>query len=484
MRKLWKNFIILFLILAAMLITSNVIVKRLTERHKSERMVVTNRITDEIYNKIDLQTAKSDLYPYGIVPSGLANEVFYNRKAEWESLYGEDACPDDVIIHIIDGGNFEVSEPVDTSENDISENGAESLSEKKGYVDGGVIVADLTVPDSVRDDLGKKADDIKPIGIVEYRFADNSYKFISVILNVTIVFAAVLMFIYTLWISIRVLAPFNKLSEYPERLSKGEMTEKLPENRNKYFGRYIWGMNMLSDKLEHDRQTIGKLSVERQKFVTTMVHGIKTPTASIKLLAEAIATGLYDPEGKVNAKDAELAGKIKKNADEIEKLVESVMEEGTKAVFEYDPTIEPFYRNEVIDFIEQEYTNKLKLNRIPLTIESEGNPLIKSDRDGIFRILRQLMDNAIKYGDGEGITLSLSKNEEGHFISVINSGSPLPDSETVYVFNSLWRGSNSGGIPGSGIGLYESRLIARKLGGDIRMKTGENRTELVLFLPE
>ena len=43
----------------------------------------------------------------------------------------------------------------------------------------------------------------------------------------------------------------------------------------------------LSDKLKNDREAIRKLTVDRQKFVTTMVHGIKTPASSIKLLAEA-----------------------------------------------------------------------------------------------------------------------------------------------------------------------------------------------------
>ena len=323
----------------------------------------------------------------------------------------------------------------------------------------------------------------KLAGFVEYEYKTSIYSKLLLLMNIALAIAAVIILIYGLWIRSRLILPFNDLSDYPERLSKGQLTEKLPEKKDKFFGRYVWSMNMLSDKLERDRQTIGKLSIERQKFVTTLVHGIKTPTASIKLLAEAIATGLYDPEGKINEKDAELAGKIQKNASDIEDLIEKVMEEGTTAVFEYDPEVEPFYREEIIKFIDKEYSNKLRMNRIPYNLKSEGNPIIKSDKDGIFRILRQLMDNAIKYGDGTGITLSLEKNEEGHFITVKNNGEPLPDTEVVFVFNSMWRGSNSSGVSGNGVGLYEARLIARKLGGDIRMKTGENCTEMVLFIP-
>ena len=241
---------------------------------------------------------------------------------------------------------------------------------------------------------------------------------------------------------------------------------------------------MLSDKLENDRNTIRKMNVEHQKFVTTLVHGIKTPAVNIKLMAEAIATGLYDPEGKVNEKDAELALKIEGKADEIERMVAEAVDETNTTIFEFDPEAKAFYRDEIRKFIEEEYANSLKVARISFQIVSEGNPLINSDLNGVQRILRQIMDNAIKYGDGKSILLNMEKSEEGHFISVTNSGKPLPDKELPFVFNSLWRGSNSGSVNGSGIGLYEARLIARKLGGDLRMKAGENETEVILFLPE
>lgn len=470
MKKLWKNFILLLLFLALVLVSANVISARILQVHRSERVVVTNRITDKIEKHLSSQAMTSDLYPYGIVPSQLANVIFYEKKSEWTALYGEEACPEEVIIHIFPGGDFDAVEP-------------DGMPQYDDYADGSSIITYLSLSDIgiVKEESDGSSESI--IGLVEYRFKDYSNQSIALLLNVILIVAVVGVFLYTLWISIRILAPFNKLSKYPERLSKGELTEKLPESRNKFFGRYIWGMNMLSDKLENDRETIRKFTVDRQKFVTTMVHGIKTPTASIKLLAEAIATGLYSPDGKINEKDAELAEKIKKNAGEIEALVSSAMEEGTTAIFDYDPKIEAFYRDKISEYVLEEYTNRLKMNRIPFEVKSEGNPLIKSDFDGVCRILRQLMDNAIKYGDGTGITLSFEKNEEGHFITVENKGVPLPESEVSFVFNSLWRGSNSTGVKGHGIGLYESRLIARKLGGDIRMRVHDNSTELILFLP-
>ena len=454
MKRFWINIFIPVIVIILLAVLMNVVGKNITEKEFSERNVVAGRINSEI----EAELAGLELTLEKEVEETLYDKVFLGKRDEWKSLYGSDNCPSDIKIVML------YDQMSGQTENQTL-NQSERLDIRSGSVIKGIYLNDELT------------------GFVEYEFDSSVYSKLLLLMNIALAIAAVIILIYGLWIRSRLILPFNDLSDYPERLSKGQLTEKLPEKKDKFFGRYVWSMNMLSDKLERDRQTIGKMSIERQKFVTTLVHGIKTPTASIKLLAEAIATGLYDPEGRINEKDAELAGKIQKNASDIEDLIEKVMEEGTTAVFEYDPEVEPFYREEIIKFIDKEYSNKLRMNRIPYNLESEGNPIINSDKDGIFRILRQLMDNAIKYGDGTGITLSLEKNEEGHFITVKNNGEPLPDTEVVFVFNSMWRGSNSSGVSGNGVGLYEARLIARKLGGDIRMKTEENYTELVLFIP-
>ena len=77
----------------------------------------------------------------------------------------------------------------------------------------------------------------------------------------------------------------------------------------------------------------------------------------------------------------------------------------------------------------------------------------------------------------------MKKTEEGHFITIADNGMTLSESELPFVFNNHWRGSNSTDVQGSGIGLYEARFIARKLGGDIRMKIDKNVTEVTVFIP-
>ena len=111
--------------------------------------------------------------------------------------------------------------------------------------------------------------------------------------------------------------------------------------------------------------------------------------------------------------------------------------------------------------------------------------MVKSDKSGICRILSQLMENAMKYGNGKGIRVSLEKENDGYYFSVINKGKVPEDSELPYLFNSFWRGSNAAEISGSGIGLFEAREIARKLYGDIYVKTDPEKEEIEfdVFIP-
>lgn len=472
MKRLWIRFLLLVLFLAAVMAAVNLTGRKLCEDQNKERIIVTNRITEELHDGILKLSSGSSIYPVQIASDFLVDSVFYDRRNEWESIYGKYACPSEVTVHIYQTAY--IAEDHEGRNDYVSDSQTE-------YLSGGAVISYLVfTKEEVDRDIAAKGN---VYGLVEYHFDSLSYEIFLLLMNVVLILTAILLLLYTLWISVRILMPFRWLSDYPARLSKGELTEKLPESRGGFFGNFIWGINMLSDKLENDRTQREKQSLEHVQHVTTLVHGIKTPTANIKLLAEAIATGLYNPDGAVYEKDAELAEKIKVKADEIEALVSETLNSSSTAIFEYDPQVEPFYRSKLVQYVKEEYENRLKLARIPFQAEMHGDLLIKSDFDGVCRILRQLMDNAIKYGDGTGIILRIEKNDEGHFITVSNNGKPLPESEISFVFNNLWRGSNAGDVKGSGIGLYEARVIARALGGDIRMRTGENRTEVVLFLP-
>ena len=64
-----------------------------------------------------------------------------------------------------------------------------------------------------------------------------------------------------------------------------------------------------------------------------------------------------------------------------------------------------------------------------------------SDLDLRTEVLQNIIENAIKYSDGKYITIDITK-QAYQLITIANSGCSLSPSETPYIFNSFWRGSN------------------------------------------
>ena len=320
-------------------------------------------------------------------------------------------------------------------------------------------------------------------GFVEYVYESSSFMKLIMLAEASSVVFLIPLIILLIYFDKKILKPFREFSEYPEKLSKGLVTDGIPETRNRFFGRYVWGMNMLGSKLDSDRKEIDRLLYDRKKFISVLAHGIKTPVANIKLYSEAIQSGLYRG-GEPDPKDSEVAEKISKNADDIADLVRGILEDPGAVRESFVPKITSFYLMDVKKRIEEAFGNRLKLSDIPFSVNITGNPMVQSDIDAIVRCITQFMENAIKYGDGTGIRLNLYRQDDITYFSVINKGATLGEDEIPFVFNCYYRGTNSSDKEGSGIGLYEARAVARGLGGDIMMKTENNETEVVMYVPD
>ncbi|MBQ8967797.1 HAMP domain-containing sensor histidine kinase [Ruminococcus sp.] len=322
----------------------------------------------------------------------------------------------------------------------------------------------------------------KLAGAVQYGYvqtADDAvvYAALTAIGSCLLLTAAMGVYIY-----LNILKPFRELSDYPERLARLHTTGRLPESRSRFFGKYIWGMNMLADRLENDRRHIGRLEYQRQTLLASIAHGVKTPVANIRLYASAIMTGLYAD----TSTDADIARKIDDNAEKIGRMSAELLETAATSITDYEPDIQQFYLYELKELISNEFTDRLAIARVPFEISCTSDPIVNSDKWGIYRVIAQLIENACKYGDGKGISITMQPQDEGICISVRNSGRLLPEKELPYIFRSYWRGSNAEKTEGSGIGLFVAHEIVKKLGGSIQARRLEESSEMefAVFIEE
>lgn len=429
-KRLYILILIIYLGLAAGLFFY---VRSQDSRSYQERNVFINRFTAQVSSRDDELTSE------------LIEKLYSSEKSSYKSQFGSDILPDKISY---------------VSLEDKIPNESDYGDQRLAYV---------------YDEYGNIS------GLLLFEYAENDNKHYLTYL-VVIAGSLLIIIAFIIYLQIRILKPFEDLTDYAVKISKNELSQKLPESRNRYFGRFIWGVNMLSDQIQGDKERIGKLMKERQTMLTTIAHGIKTPVSNITLYASSIETGLYQSDKKPNQVDAEIAAKIQNNAGDINRLVEEMINTSSTGMVDFEPKTQAFYINEVEEYIREEYSNRLEVQRIPLEIDSCQNAMINSDKSGILRILTQLMENAIKYGDGTGIKVSIDKQEEGYYFSVKNRGKSLPENEIPYIFGSFWRGSNAQGVKGSGIGLFEARTIASRLGGDIYVKQEDGEIEFIVFI--
>jgi signal transduction histidine kinase len=446
MKKAAKLYVITVSFFLVLIVAVNIISVRTIRMKSDNEVTVMNRIVCNIQKDIDENAVD---VPDEAEMNDLLRRFFYDNTDAFAGEYGSNDLPYSAYYLSAAAGESEVSL--------VNKAGMNEKLWALRY-EGGII------------------------GFIVFESADNMIHDRLLFLNLSLLAAFFFTLLICINISRTVLGPFGKLSTYPEKLSKNQISEKLPETKNRVFGRFIWGVNMLSDRLKNDKAKIERMDKDRQTMLTTVAHGIKTPVANIKLYSDAIQTGLYQPDGKVNEEDAKIAEKISKNADDITELVKNLIETASKELISYEVKVESFYLSELKDFLDEEYSNRLEVLKIPYEFELTNNLIINNDKAGICRMLSQLMENAIKYGDGRGIHVLLDKDAEGYYFSVRNKGKLIGESELPYLFKSFWRGSNAENVEGSGIGLFEAREIAKRLGGDIYVKADKENEEMEFMI--
>ncbi len=284
-----------------------------------------------------------------------------------------------------------------------------------------------------------------------------------IIINIIIAVMSGVMLVSLLFIKYSILKPFEKMSELPYELSKGKLTVPLKESKSRFFGRFIWGIDLLREKLEDQKQHEYSMQKSKKTLLLSLSHDIKTPLSAIKLYSSALSRNLYSqPE-----KQREIAESINEKADEIGDYLKKIMDTAKDDFMTFNVSMGEFYLSELINEIKEYYSEKLKLVKTDFITDDCSDCMLKGDSDRCTEVLQNIIENALKYGDGQFIRVSCTEEDDCILISVKNSGCTLPDSELPHIFESFWRGSNSESVSGSGLGLYICRRLLHEMNGEI-----------------
>ncbi len=322
---------------------------------------------------------------------------------------------------------------------------------------------------------------IKQINGELYRFEYNTQSKSDrtteiVIVNASLGVMAVMTVAVLFYIKNKIILPFERLSGVPYELAKGNLTAPVKESRNRYFGRFVWGIDMLRESIEQQKEHELELQKNKKTLLLSLSHDIRTPLSAIKLYSKALSKGLYSN----TEKQMYIAEKINADADEIERYLSQITLASREDFLSIDVINGEFYLSELISRIKRYYTEKLSLIRTDFSISDYSNCLIYGDIDRSVEAMQNVIENAIKYGDGKRIAVDVGTEDGCILITVTNSGCMLESDELPHIFESFKRGKNSVNEKGSGLGLYIARQIMNKMNGEIFAKITEGEFEVGL----
>lgn len=317
-------------------------------------------------------------------------------------------------------------------------------------------------------------------GYLRFDFIEPSLDLNSILLILLFSLTALEIFLLIVlyYVKYRLIKPFNRMCEIPYELAKGHFKEEVKEEKNKYLGKFLWGISQLKDTLEVSRKRELELEKEKKQLLLSLSHDIKTPLNAVKLYGKALEENIYEDENQKK----HAAYQIGEKTREIEQYVEQIMSTSRENILDIKVEMGEFYLNDLIKKVLDSYSEKCKLRHLELKVGTCENRLLNGDMDRAREVFENIFENIFKYGDGRKIEISFYEEDYCQLIRIFNTGIPVTDSELNHVFESFFRGSNSSGQKGSGLGLYICREIMRKMDGEIFAEKEQDGMAFVLVI--
>ena len=219
----------------------------------------------------------------------------------------------------------------------------------------------------------------------------------------------------------------------------------------------------------------------RREFVANVSHELKTPIAVLKSLLET----LYEEEDREEKKV--FLEKALKRVEDMRRLVEDLLiltklESGEERIKREDVDLRLLVE-EVFDLLEPQ----AKERNISLINSVDKELKVKGDWDKLFLLLKNLVDNAIKY-NREGGKVEVKAKRENQYVQlqVQDTGIGIPKEHIPFIFERFYRvdPSRSRNLGGTGLGLSIVKHIALSHGGKIEVQSKEGVGSIFsVFLP-
>jgi hypothetical protein len=213
------------------------------------------------------------------------------------------------------------------------------------------------------------------------------------------------------------------------------------------------------------RREVG-LHRQQSNFVAAVTHEFRSPLASLRLYLETLHLGrVRDPEAQARHIETMLA-----DVDRLEQLIENLLDAGRLDRLGLHLRFEEAWLEELLATWIEEASPALARRSAKIAPDLQGGVFVRLDPELFRTVLRNLVDNAVKYGGPEP-TVEVRLRAEGREarLEVRDRGIGVEPHELDRIFERFYRVGDEmvRSVRGTGLGLYLVREIVRAHGGRV-----------------
>jgi PAS domain S-box-containing protein len=242
---------------------------------------------------------------------------------------------------------------------------------------------------------------------------------------------------------------YFEITAYPIKAATGEVS------RIVHIGKDVTDRRLAEEASRSNEE-------KTRLFAYSIAHDLKGPAIVIRGLAERLCKARAM---KLDEKEKTYCSHMLRASEQIVSLLDSI--HSFISAREVLLTPKKIKLRQVLEIIKEEFSAELNARKIRW-LEPESNPEIKADELSITRVLRNLLDNALKHGGEEisEIRVGYEESTNSNIISVSDNGVGLGKGSLARIFQPFERELNGRKINGSGLGLAIVEEIARQHGGE------------------
>ncbi len=229
---------------------------------------------------------------------------------------------------------------------------------------------------------------------------------------------------------------------------------------------------------EHGARLAAEHQVRRRdQFLTLVAHELRTPLAALQLAVEALGRRIEGPPPALQVTAVRQVGRMNALIEEL--ILVAQLDLGSFVIRSAAVDLLALAR----DRIRSEEHNIAQSGSV-LSLQGNTPVVGQWDASALGQIIDKLLENAIRFGQGRPVDVTVSQDDGKARLVVRDRGIGIPPERIPALFDRFERGVSERNYPGLGLGLFIARALVQAMGGTITAASSPSEgTSFTVDLP-